>query len=222
VESASPRSQLTFVSVPAEQHPVRATVIPLQGQDSRLEDLVAAGRSLGGDVELFVPEAPRAVYFGRAMVSRYWFVAEPDQPGVPDPPSFGDTLYQVEQFVYDVLDRPEVEGRLPCLLGVEQGAVLALAATEVIPQQLAGVIAVGGFLAEIPGWEPPERELNGLPVLLLNEPGGGRLPPGLIDETRERLVREGAAVETVTVEDALALGPEVQDVLAIWLRARSS
>jgi predicted esterase len=174
------------------------------------------GRSLGPDVELFVPEAPRVTYFGRAFVSRYWFIGD---PGSPEPASFGDTLYQVEQFIYDVRDR--IEGRLPFLLGCEQGAVLALAAAEFVPEQLAGIIAVCGYLPEVAGGDPPAMELNGLPILLVNDANEETLPLDLLESTRERLVQKGATVETVAVENAMDLGTEVEDALATWLRTQS-
>jgi predicted esterase len=219
VQSATPRSQLTFLPVPAARQPVRATIIPLQGKELQQDDLVKLGRSLGSDIELFVPEAPRVTYFGRAFVSRYWFIGD---PGFPEPASFGDTLYQVEQFVYDVVDRVENEDRLPFLLGCEQGAVLALAAAEFVPERLAGIMAVCGYLPDIAGWDPPATELNGLPILLVNEADEQTLPLDLLEATRERLVRKGATVETVTVEDAKTLGAEVEEVLATWLRTQSS
>jgi predicted esterase len=212
MQAAGPRSQLTFMPVPAHP-PVRATVIPLQGKGPQQAELAKLGRALGPDLELFVPEAPRVTYFGRAYVSRYWYIGE---EGAPEPASFGDTLFQVEQFVYDVVDRIAAEGRLPYLLGCEQGAVLALAAAEVVPERLAGIMAVCGYLPDIAGWDPPATELNGLPVLLVHEPGDE-----LAEPTRQRLVQKGATVETVAVENAMTLGTEVEDALATWLRTRS-
>ena len=53
-----------------------------------------------------------------------------ERNGIPDTPSFGDCLFQVEQFVLDVVERPGELRRAPIQLGVDQGAVLALAAAQ--------------------------------------------------------------------------------------------
>jgi phospholipase/carboxylesterase len=190
-------------------------VIVLPGQKGHVEDLIAFARALGADVSLYVAEAPRVLYYGRASVSRYWFIGE---PGRPDPATFGDTLYQVEQFVYDVADRTGGEGTRPFLLGYEQGAVLALAATEVIPERLVGVVALGGYVPEIEGWEPPARELDGLPILLVDDTSDETIPAGLLERTRERLTREGASVEALAIAEGSTLGPRIEDAVEEWLR----
>lgn len=56
---------------------------------------------------------------------------------------------------------------MPFLLGVEQGAIMALAAAAAVPDLLSGIIAIGGTSPIVPGWEPPLAPLDGLPMLLI-------------------------------------------------------
>src|SRR6202035_5867366 len=91
----------------------------------------------GRRVELWVPDPPRLTFFGREPVAHYWYVGEAEES--PDPPSFGDCLFQVEQFALDVAEQSQALRPAPLLLGLGQGAVLALAAAKVIPDCLSGV-----------------------------------------------------------------------------------
>jgi phospholipase/carboxylesterase len=148
-------------------------------------------------------------------MTRYWYAGESD--GRPDPTTFGDCLFQVEQFVLDVLDRRQDSQHAPFLLGFDQGAVLALAATEVIPDRLAGVMAICGYLPEVPGWEPPMRTLGGLPILLVTDPNDLTLPEPLVSRTTRRLSGEGATLTTIELLDSRELGSGLEEVLGGWL-----
>jgi phospholipase/carboxylesterase len=163
-----PRSQLVFTTVAAFQDPAQQAVIPLHGHGGHPTDLIPLAQAVGPWVELWVPRAPRPAYFGRDTVAHYWYVGERD--GFPDPPSFGDCLFQVEQFTLDVVDQTHALGRPPILMGVGQGAVLALAAAKVIPDYLGGVVAVAGYVPRFPGLELPFSDLGQLPILMINGP----------------------------------------------------
>jgi phospholipase/carboxylesterase len=213
-----PRSQLIYRDFECTSPPPRATVILMHGHGGHHDDLVPLGRSLGADVGLVICEAPRATYFGRDTVAHYWYIGE--RCGRPDPPTFGDCLFQVEQFVLDVLERRD-GGPLPYLLGFDQGAVLALAATKVIPDRLAGVMAVCGYLPEIQEAPLPVSELDGLPVIDINDPDDAAVSAALIDRTSTRLTHDGASIESVSLSGARELGPGVQQALRDWLAART-
>ena len=46
---------------------------------------------------------------------------------------------------------------------------MAIAAAAAVPDLISGVIAVGGFLPVVPGWQPPLVPLDGLPILLVDD-----------------------------------------------------
>src|SRR5207244_613972 len=81
-----------------------------------------------------------------------------------------ESLWSIEQFVYDVKDRMDGAERPIILLGREQGALVALTMATIIPDWLAGVVGIGGYLPVIRGWSPPVETLIGLPVLLVHDP----------------------------------------------------
>lgn len=215
-----PRSQLVYRALPSEGQSAPLTVITLEGAGRNGDELVELVRSLDRDIEVVAPNAPRTRvdYTPPPTLARYWYAGEAE--GRPDPSTFGDCLYQIEQFVLDVLDRQRQPSRPPYLLGFDQGAVLALATTEVIPDHLAGVIAICGYLPEIPGWQPPISELAGLPVLLIVDPDDKDPPSSLTIRSRQHLLDEGAEVETVEVAGARSLDPALKLVLGTWLNTR--
>jgi predicted esterase len=112
-------------------------------------------------------ESYKGVYVGRMVVGYTWFVGPVTRPS---PVSFGDALAEIERFLWDEVDRQgKNRAELPFLLGVEQGAIMALAAAAAVPDLLSGVIAVRGCFPMVPGWSPPLVPLDGLPVLLAGD-----------------------------------------------------
>jgi predicted esterase len=121
----------------------------------------------------------------------------------------------VEQFTLDVVDAAGLPAPGPVLVGVGQGAVLALAAAKVLPDYLGGVIAVDGYLPRIPGLELPIDDLSGLPVLMINNSGSPTARLGA--ESAARMAREGARVETDWGIETSDLGERrLTDVVAEW------
>ncbi len=215
-----PRSQLVFTTVEVAEGPANQVVIALHGYGGQMTDLVPLGRSLGPGVEMWIPRAPRPAYFGRQTIAHYWYVGE--RNGTPDPPSFGDCLFQVEQFVLDVVERSSELRRAPILLGVDQGAVLALAAAKVIPDRLGGVVALAGYLPRIPGAPLPVDKLEGLPILMINEPLSGGAARR-VHASATRLERDGARVESHEVADARQIeSPDVRRLVMAWYQATST
>ena len=195
-------------------------MIALHGYAGHADDLIPLVRALGPGVEMWLPRAPRPAYFGRDTIAHYWYVGE--RNGIPDPPSFGDCLFQVEQFVLDVVERRSDLPRAPILMGVDQGAVLALAAAKVIPDRLGGLVALAGYLPRIPGAPLPVDKLEGLPILMINGPGAGSAGRR-VHESATRLARDGARVESHEVADARQLeSPDIHGILLTWYRARSA
>lgn len=173
--------------------------------------LTAAGRVL-------IPEGPRpAVVYGRHTKGRSWYAMQ----GLvqPEPTSFGDSLVEMEQFLLDTVQ--ELRGRgetLPpiLLLGLDQGALLALSLACVWPETVSGVAAICGYLPEIPGWVHDDRSLNGLPVLLVHDPEDLEVPPSFQQQTEEELMAKGARVTVHRVSKARQLPPSLAHLLNEW------
>jgi pimeloyl-ACP methyl ester carboxylesterase len=101
----------------------------------------------------------------------------------PSPAFFGDSLSEIEKFLWDEIERQSRDNaELPFLLGVEQGAIMALATAAAVPDLISGVIAIDGTFPHVPGWQPPLAPLEGLPVLLIDramtDTMGNRVWPG--------------------------------------------
>jgi predicted esterase len=155
------RSQLVFrVDEPAGA--VDGTLIVLHRHASGGAEALPLARSLAPRFRVVVPDAARGVFEANELVAYTWFGGTNEEP---EPASFGDSLYQLEQFVYDAEER---WGHRPVLLGFGQGGALALGAALVVPDHLSGVAAVGADYPSVPALEP--RPFDDLPLLLAASP----------------------------------------------------
>jgi phospholipase/carboxylesterase len=194
--------------------PERATLVALHGRNASLDQLIPLARSLAPDLRVVAPQASRGVYVGLSLAGHTWCGVGDD--GQPEPASFGDSLYQLEQFVYDLAERGISR---PVLLGYDLGGVLALGALGVIPDYLSGAIAICGYLPEVPGWSPPMADASGLPVLLLNDSRDGDAPADLVAKTAGELRARGAVVSVAELTGARELGDSVAANARGWLEA---
>jgi pimeloyl-ACP methyl ester carboxylesterase len=113
-------------------------------------------------------ESTKGVFTGRGIFGYSWFVGTLDQPS---PAHFGESLANIERFLWDEIDRqPAGQKELPFLLGVEQGAIMALATAAAVPDLLSGVIAIDAAFPIVPGWMPPLAPLDRLPILVIDTP----------------------------------------------------
>ena len=147
-------------------------------------------------------EAPRAAdprRFGVPTRSGDWYLA--DDLGA-EPSSFGGALIALERFVLHERSRaPE----LPILIGCGQGATLCLALARCWAEALAGVVAIGGRLAELPTAAIEEAPLSGLPILMLERAG----PEG----TGMHFADRGARVTHARDTDASQLASWLSDLV---------
>ena len=190
-----PRSMLVYQELP-ETDQGAATLVGLHGRGGDLDQLVPLAREIGS-LRLVAPQAARPVNpttqgYSPSSDGFTWYFIQ-DVP-YPEPATFGEGLWLVEQFIYDVRDRQGVE-RPILLLGYEQGAVLALTLAAVLPESLTAVAAIGGYLPEVRGWSPPIEDLEGLPVLLVHDPDDAEIPLTLVEKTAAELGRRHADVE---------------------------
>jgi predicted esterase len=160
-------------------------------------------------------QAARGVWDGSMGITGYtWFGNQ--QLGKPEPASFGDSLAQVEHFIYETANQPAAHR--PILLGLGQGAVVALAESILVPDFLCGVIAIGGYLPEIEGWSPPLADVLNLPILMIRDPAN-EVPAELVERSIARLTELHARVELKTLTGAFRLDPAVAGVVSAWHRA---
>jgi predicted esterase len=212
-----PRSMLVYQEVP-EEGP-GATLIGLHGRGGDLDQLVPLADAVGG-IRLIAPQAARpvtpATQGPHSSDGFMWFFVQ--DVGYPEPATFGEGLWMLEQFIYDVRDRQPPD-QPTFLLGFEQGGVLSATLAGVVPESLSGVIVISGYLPQIPGWSPPVEDLNGLPVLLVEDPADTTIPTSLIESTLRQLDERHAAVERTHVEGTSRNPVLASVVVRQWLAA---
>jgi hypothetical protein len=156
-------------------------LIALRGRDPRLDTWLG---SLGPGWQVSVFDGPRGVdprRFGVPQQVRDWFI---DGEGGPEPASFGLCLAALERAL---LEQPPGVW----LAGDGQGGALVLALACCWSERLAGAIAIGAELPELPEGALSEAPLRGLPVLLVGASGESAVRL----EARGARVRELASLE---------------------------
>lgn len=134
-------------------------VVALHARGGDAAAAVAAARGIFGDgPDVIALQAARPcnplqsnLRSETAYAGFSWYLGE--TPEQPEAASFGDALAQVELFAFS-LSRPFV------LFGEGQGAVLAMTLALYAPERLEGVVARGGGLPRIHGWDPPSPSLT--------------------------------------------------------------
>jgi pimeloyl-ACP methyl ester carboxylesterase len=211
-----PLSQLIYARV--QEGTGTPRIITLHDYNQHARDVSAYGLAAGSDARIIGLESYKGVFVGHTIVGYTWFVGPNDRPS---PLFFGDALAEIERFLWDEIDRQETDQPgLPYLIGVGQGAIMALAAAAAVPDLLSGVIALDGFLPIVPGWEPPLVPLDGLPLLVL-ESGNANAPASdgvLAGERLESTYRAwGAAVTRLPIASGEISGAPMSS----WLRQQS-
>ncbi len=192
-------------------------IITLHDHNQMGTDQAAMAKVVAPTARIIGLESYKGVYVGREITGFTWYPGPSEQP---PPVFFGDSLIEIEKFLLDELDRQATDTpERPFLLGVRQGAVLALAAGLVAPDALSGIIAIEGMLPTVPGWSPPLAPLDGLPILLAGVyPLGTKrstVSTGL--ELAEQLTSWGATVSSCAFDCATGETSEIAD----WLHAQS-
>jgi predicted esterase len=203
--------------------PWGGTLVLLHGSSSDHTQLLPLGRRLGPRLRLFAPKSARWVAFGLARRYYSWFTLQ--APPCPEPISFGDALFQLEQFLWEVVQgdasmcspvREKVD-----LIGYEQGAVLALTLAALWPELFRAVVSIGGFWPHVPGALGEGAPMRGLPVLLLEDASRVSRLARTIEADKDELRRRGARVEV----DILPAVPDPRDPdlalrVSAWLEAQ--
>ena len=150
-----------------------AVLLALHGHGGGVDQLEPLGRVLRSDLSMVLPQAWRTLHIHGMEEAgdpgHSWFFNFAD--GSPEPATYGDCLMELENLVYDIRERHTP--KVPIIVvGIDQGAVLALGLCGVVPDYLAGVAAIGGHMPKIKGWTPPYEDFMGLPALLLRDDAG--------------------------------------------------
>lgn len=214
--SRRPLSQLIYARIQEGDRSPR--VITLHQYNQHARDVRDYAFAADPDAHIVGLESYKGVFVGKEIVGYTWFIGPYDHPS---PLFFGDALAEIERFLWDDIDRQgTADVELPFLLGVEQGAIMAIAAAAAVPDLLSGVIAVGGFLPDVPGWDPPLAPLDGLPVLLIDDPVA--TPPAAVlagEPLAETLRAWGGRVTRTAAADPLRTVPG--DAMSRWLAAQA-
>ena len=164
------RSQLVRCERPARGGERSGTLVALHSEGADAAELLPLCEALGGKFDVLAPQASRSrnPFLAsappddprwRAYAGFSWF--RRDEAGLPEPASFGDSLWQVQQLLLELHER----GSSPVfLIGHREGATLALGAALALPELLDGVVAIDGAAPEIPGWSERFTLSADLPV----------------------------------------------------------
>jgi predicted esterase len=214
-----PRSMLVYRAVPENPGACWATIVALHARGGDLDQLRPLCGSLGAGIQVVAPQAARMLDPAHAgtdgsPIGFTWYFSQ--TPSIVEPATFGESLWQLEQFVRDVRDRQGTT-RPVLILGLEQGASLGLALATLAPDWVAGVAALGGHLPRIRGWSPPVVNACGLPVLLVRDPGDPTVPAELIAQTASSLRTLNMSVEIIAIPGVLASPATARPVVRAWL-----
>lgn len=169
---------------PSDAGPTTPLVIALHGRGDTARGFARLAMRLELDARILVAEAPMP--FGHSG-GRQWFdSAAPDGAA-----SVRARIAQLAELIGELEARYPEAGR-PGLYGFSQGGVLALQAAHEIPDRLAGVAALSGYLATDEGGVEPTRPL---PVLITAGTKDGVIPQHRSWEAAEALAKQGLAVE---------------------------
>lgn len=215
----SRRTQLVYRDEIQDSGSGSPVLIALHGYEGDSTQLLPVANALTVAGRVLTPEGPRpAVVYGRNAKGRSWYAMQ--GLAQPEPASFGDGLVEIEQCLLDTIEATAGGGENPppiFLLGLDQGALLALSLACVWPEAVTGVAAICGYLPDIPGWTQDDRPLNGMPVLLVHDPEYLEVPASLQQQTQDRLITKGARVTVHTVSKVRELPSSLTGLLNTWM-----
>lgn len=205
MSSSRPLSQL--IHFPIQEGSGGVPVITLHDHNQFGKDVADWGIAASSTGRVIALESYKGVFVSHDVIGYTWFLGPST---APSPIFFGDSLSEIERFLWDEIDRsPSESPKLPMLLGIGQGGIMAIAAALAVPELVSGVIAIDTFLPRVSGWEPPLAPMNGLPMLLLNprETDHPRVLAGddLVNQLRAWDVTVTTSVQPVLSPDTLVI-----------------
>lgn len=195
-----PRPLSQLVHFPIQTGDGTKTLMTMHGYSAFGDAVRELGLAVNPNGRVVGLQAPKGVYLGRELVGYTWLVGPLEQPS---PVHYGDALQELERFFWDEVDRQERDqAELPFLIGIEQGATMALAMAAATPDLISGVIAINAVFPMVPGWEPPLAPLDGLPVLLAGDADAQAWPEQVLtgDRLADLFQRWGGIVSRTSSE----------------------
>jgi phospholipase/carboxylesterase len=214
-EAASPAA-LVYRETPSLARGNSGTLIALHGNGGDSHQLQPLLRRLNLPLTAIAPQAPRTLNpHGYLHGDRgfAWYFAH--SIGHPEAATFGDCLWQLEQFIYDIHEREGGAGPL-FLLGYDQGAVLAVTIAGLVPEYLCGVAVIAGYLPKIQGCPCSPRHMHALPLLFIHDPDSVESPAQLVRESAGLFAERAGSVELVEIAGAHQNPLSAADPLQSW------
>jgi phospholipase/carboxylesterase len=173
-----------------------------------LLDVLDPERRLTG----FTPRAPLALPPG----GRHWYVVR--RVGFPDPETFGGSYTLLTDWLDALPEAPGVPWERIVIGGFSQGTAMSYAvALGAGRPRPAGLIALSGFIPEVPGFELDLENARGLPVAI----GHGAHDPIIgVEFGREARAKLEAAGADVTYRESVmahSVDPAFLHELAGWV-----
>lgn len=206
------------------REPVRPSTGPppllllLHGRGSHEGDLVGLAPYVDG--RFFIVSARGPVVLGPGMYAWYHVQLDPIQP-VIDAGEAERSRALLVRFIDEVTATYEVDPARVYLLGFSQGAIMSLSLALSVPERLAGVVAMSGWIPpEVPARAVPLEAMRGLPVLVLHGTQDPILPVHLGRAVRDRLASLPVALTYREYEMGHHVSEESLADAAAWLKDR--
>jgi len=175
-------------------------------------------------LDVFDPRGRLVGAFPRAPlqlppIGHHWYALR--EVGRPDPETFLATADRLGAWLDGLAERAEIPIGRTVLGGFSQGAVMAWAmALGPGRPRPAGVLAMSGFLPDVPGFDLRLESLDGLPVAITHGALDPVIPPAFGRDARDRLAAAGADVVHRETDVPHILDPRVVPGVAQWLDRR--
>jgi len=210
---------LSHLVRPAAGAPHGALVL-LHGRGTDERDLQPVADALDPRRRL-VAVTPRAPWTFPGQPGAHWYRVR--RVGFPDEETFCSTYPRLAAWLDALPDALGVPWERTVLGGFSQGAAMSFAlGLGAGRPEPAGILALSGFLPEVPGFEPDLSRREGFAVALGHGAADAVIPVDFARAARERLTAAGADVlyrETPGMGHTIDPGfvPELRD----WLAART-
>jgi len=189
------------------------TVVALHGRGTDQYDLIPLVESLGLDMLLISPRAPRLFEVGGGYA---WY--DLGEVGEPDPNSFRESLRLLQQFLKEVREGYPIGPAGLVLLGFSQGAVMSYATGLLDPAHTRGIVALSGYVPSRSNLPINWSELKDFPVFISHGSYDELIPLELGKESAELLRKAGANVTFREYSMAHQVTEETLRDLTSWFR----
>lgn len=190
----------------------------LHGRGSHEGDLMGLAPYVDG--RFFIVSARGPVVLGPGMHAWYHVQLDPIRP-VIDAGEADRSRVLLVRFIDEVVATYGVDPARVYLLGFSQGAIMSLSLALSVPERLAGVVAMSGWIPpEVPVGTAPPEAMRGLPILVLHGTQDPILPVHLGRAVRDRLASLPVALTYREYETGHYVSEESLADAAAWLRDR--